>query len=295
MEKIYSPQKFLITFLLLNLLVSRQIWSNAVENDCFESPRNWKISPFQKNLKGLTRAKYEHLINQFQKKFSPIIHENSGKKLIIMNLWEESRVNASATLDLDDNPIVKIYGGLARHPLIDEDTLNLFLCHELGHHLGGEPKKLHPHTQLPTWSSAEGQADYFAASDCMQFLLEDSFDPKSFSKNSQLKFQALFKASECKTEICLRIFKAGYKAGKIISDIRKDTAPVIPLGELPPAQETILKHSNSQCRFKTFTTGAQCSDFLLSHSFQTQLDGHKICLQSQVSELLRPKCWFRGE
>ena len=59
---------------------------------------------------------------------------------------------------------IRIYGGLYRHPAMDDDGLQLVVCHELGHHFGGYPFK------GEHWSSAEGQADYFATQSCARRL-----------------------------------------------------------------------------------------------------------------------------
>jgi hypothetical protein len=49
------------------------------------------------------------------------------------------------------------------------DHFDVILCHELGHLLGGAPKKKNYFNRSGDWASVEGESDYFAAS-CVQEL-----------------------------------------------------------------------------------------------------------------------------
>jgi Zn-dependent protease with chaperone function len=70
-------------------------------------------------------------------------------------LWESSSINAQAWR-LGAARYVRVYGGLARHPIVTKSGLALMLAHETGHHLGGPPSD--PATPWLTW---QGQADFF--------------------------------------------------------------------------------------------------------------------------------------
>ena len=52
-----------------------------------------------------------------------------------------------------------MFGGLARHKLVTPDGFALVACHEMGHHLGGAPRR-------GGWASNEGQSDYYATTKC---------------------------------------------------------------------------------------------------------------------------------
>src|SRR5690606_4595293 len=95
----------------------------------------------------------------------------NGKKLIINLDWADKNINAYASLDMEDNPIINITGGMLTHPEMTSDAIGLIICHELGHFYGGSPKKLRGRSTKRSWSSAEGQADYFATAHCMKKLL----------------------------------------------------------------------------------------------------------------------------
>ena len=97
---------------------------------------------------------------------TPIIAE-MGAKLVMNNNWKSSTVNASAQQS-GSNWQVNMYGGLARHPLVTVDGFMMVVCHELGHHIGGAPRK---GGWGSVWASNEGQADYFAGLKCMRRVL----------------------------------------------------------------------------------------------------------------------------
>ena len=63
-----------------------------------------------------------------------------GAELKIISDWKESMANAFAQRE-DNTWIIRVLGGLARHHLMTEDAFILVLCHEMGHHIGGAPKR----------------------------------------------------------------------------------------------------------------------------------------------------------
>jgi hypothetical protein len=63
-----------------------------------------------------------------------------------------------------------MFGGLARHETITEDGFATVVCHEIGHHIGGAPKK--SSWWGSSWASNEGQADYFGTSKCLRKMME---------------------------------------------------------------------------------------------------------------------------
>jgi hypothetical protein len=71
-------------------------------------------------------------------------------------LWVSDTVNAQA-VEILGRRIVKLYGGLARHPAMGQAGLAVALAHETGHHLGGAP-----FDQLLPWLSSEQRADEWA-------------------------------------------------------------------------------------------------------------------------------------
>ena len=106
----------------------------------------------------VTQASFRKMTDQFQLIFSPEVKKIRKKLVLDLRVNEGSdRHLVKAEADVQGkNAIVRLFGGMARHPLINLDGLTLILCHELGHHLAGPPIR---RSDFP-WSSAEGQADY---------------------------------------------------------------------------------------------------------------------------------------
>ncbi len=57
-----------------------------------------------------------------------------------------------------------ILGGTTRIEEFSQDAYAALICHELGHLIGGEPFQT---IAGADWASSEGQADFFAASQCL--------------------------------------------------------------------------------------------------------------------------------
>lgn len=82
------------------------------------------------------------------------------------------------------------------------------ICHEIGHHFDGFPKQIGS-----SWSSFEGQADYFSTLKCMKEVLKR--DPENeavalaLDLPSEVKKQCKFQfPKDIDFNICLRLAKA---------------------------------------------------------------------------------------
>lgn len=82
--------------------------------------------------------------------------------------WFESPLVHASYVGLPENGVfvheLTIFGGLLRLPETSPETATLILCHELGHGIGGPPYKS---GGMSGEASVEGQADYFATSECL--------------------------------------------------------------------------------------------------------------------------------
>ena len=96
---------------------------------------------------------------------------------------------------------------------MSKDVLNLVLCHELGHFDGGLPKKFRGYSQMLSWSSAEGQADYFSTSVCFREVIESEAPGPT---NSAPSYEAELSPSQiCKTDkVCSRMLVAGFQVNE---------------------------------------------------------------------------------
>lgn len=97
------------------------------------------ISTSDKAANNMTEARFNEIINNVEAIYSPII-STCGKQLEIERKWDDGTVNAYAQ-QVGNVWKVSMFGGLARHQVVTDDAFALVVCHELGHHLGSQPKK----------------------------------------------------------------------------------------------------------------------------------------------------------
>lgn len=126
-----------------------------------------------------------------------------------------------------------ILGGTTRVPGMTLHAYAAAVCHEVGHVLGGAPYQT---MQGFEWSSAEGQADYFAASVCL---------PRYFESLGYKK-----------EEIADQVEKAGYELLSSLSPYSSDTKNQ-PLERFKKEEQktssTLFNNYPSiQCRYETF-------------------------------------------
>lgn len=138
------------------------------------------------------------------------------------------------------------------------------------------------------WASTEGQADYFAAKECMRKVL--------VSDEKEIKMPKAVKAA-CREQyeqpedfkICLRTAKAGEDFGKrdfLLShydsepeEVHQATISLLKsFGPYPDLGYRFTGYPSSQCRTDTFYQGALC--------------GKEVC---ELGVGARPVCWFSGK
>lgn len=242
-----------------------------------------------KSFNGISETDFNQILNKVQTVMEPEIKKVFNKNLIIERRWSDSAIDAYATRDDLNNPVIVMNGGLARHPLMTKDGFLLLVCHELGHHLGGAPKILRGNSGLRSWSSAEGQADYFATTKCL---------PKFFrlggqSKNSDndIDLNNLAPAlSNCRDDVCTRIVLSGLAVSQVFASLVKGTPePSLVVKDYTTVEKTIYNHPNPQCRLDTYISGANC-DSEIEIPFDINDPKVGACIKDQGS---RPMCWFR--
>ena len=79
--------------------------------------------------------------------------------LVLNADWESPFFGAGVSL-FENNFRLMILGGTTRIKGLTPDAYAAVICHELGHVIGGSPFQT---IAFAEWSSAEGQADFFAA------------------------------------------------------------------------------------------------------------------------------------
>lgn len=273
--------------ILLYILVNSSFASEAHYN-CFpENNLRIPVSKITKSIKksGLSELQYHSILDAFESVWSPIIESKYKKQLVIKREWENSKVNAHATRDDIDNPVLVINGGLARHKNMNRDGLLLILCHELGHQFGGAPKAFRGRSERRSWSSAEGQADYFATNKCMPKLIE-----KDILNSVSMGIKDV--NGYCQSFNCNRILSGAMSVGKLFASLRRDwQEPSLEGKSKIIVNSTNHKHPTPQCRLDTFIAGSNCNAGL---DIDFDNVDYKIgsCLRDIDPGAARPSCWF---
>lgn len=194
-------------------------------------------------------------------------------KNFIVKIVEENRINAYATLNEDDIPVVSITSKMLHHEFMNKNVLKLLICHELGHAYGGFPKQFRGRSELKSWSTAEGQADYYSALVCARKLkFEQTKKFYSICKDDQ-KCQSMVDAAVNLSKIYAEIKFWPYELS--VSDPDRNIV-----------HTTELTHPNPQCRLDTFINAIRCLK-----STKASIEGKPFYTCTQ-SEARQPSCWM---
>lgn len=275
----------MLSFFLLFSLVS-----NACD-DGFIKRNNFKIPVISHLANDLDESTFKKTIRKFESFFMPYIESEHRAELQVIGSWFSSNVNAYA--DQKDNKwLITIYGGIARHKAISIDGLNLILCHELGHHMGGYPKK-----GTNKWSSAEGQSDYYATMKCLRKLWQNEDNHKKIKDRlvPQTVKDLCYKSftSNQDRSLCQRMSLAGKSVALMIQDLDHDSIePMFNTPDTSVVRSINYMHPYAQCRLDTLFQGSICPvHFTKNFSDDDEVlgschsrNGHSIGI--------RPRCWF---
>lgn len=168
----------------------------------------------------------EHL-KQREFSLTLVLLPEFGNELKLTINEEDSSLNAYATFDDQSRPVIIVNRGLLNHEKMTKELLDLFLCHEMGHISGGEPKLVRRNGK-ESWSSVEGQADYYATQVCMDFL--------GYTEEQTLRQSILFTA-------LIASLKGHSELPKIETPERFEVA------------RTLQTHPSPQCRLDTLIAG----------------------------------------
>ncbi len=278
------------SYLMVSLLFSISSFADFPQNSLRFPKRNIAFKSVFSNE--ITEFKANQMSKRFIESWGSIVEKEFKKKLIINIDWKNDRVNAHATRDKKKNLIINLLGGMVRHPEMTEDSLLFILCHELGHHLGGAPKKFRGRSNKRGWSSIEGQADYFAASKCLPKIFANKKETKILEKIENYR-ELDFDSSPCKTDQCQRIILSGLAVGKVFASLREDwSSPSIIHPSPVEVVETSQKHPDPQCRLDTIIAGALCYTKQALNPFDNDDPKPGACIRPDENISARPKCWY---
>jgi len=253
-------------------------------------PENpWSI-PIGLETSGISEEAFYQIIKEAEEIYEKIVDEKNAE-LIIYKSWGSNTVNAYADRSDDGRKWELIfYGGLARHPQMTEDGFRLTICHELGHHFGGAPKK-----PGNTWSSAEGEADFYGSLKCLKKWWQNQ-DLNQWYKETQIPEIVESKCRQAYAEkhsqlLCMRSSLAGRSVAMVMKEIEWESLE--PRFETPDpkiANNTLLGHPSPQCRLDTYFQGSLCN---VNSRDDLDDDNVRIGVCPQNAELgFRPLCWF---
>jgi len=243
---------------------------------------------------GLTEEQFNNVITKVITEYEPVI-KSLGAELVVERNWTDATVNAYA-MQSGKKWTVAMFGGLARHQAITEDGFALVVCHELGHHIGGAPKKAGQWAS--PWASNEGQADYFATLKCLRKVwLND--DNRSIVSSMKLP-EALIRSCGSSWvwnndfDMCLRLGMAGDSVAQLFAGLRGQSTPAkFDTPDPKVVTKTDDNHPATQCRLDTYLQGALCTaDYREDVSPKEEVTG--TCHAKLGYDYgLRPLCWFK--
>lgn len=260
----------------------------------FVPENNLKISVNAKRLGGITEEQFNNAIERVEAIYAPLVAQEGGK-LVIDRAWDDGTVNAYAQRS-GTTWMVNMFGGLARHETITEDGMSLVVCHEIGHHIGGAPKKTSMYSN--SWASNEGQSDYFANLKCLRrvFLNENNMMivrqmknvPEALTNACKLAWKT---ASD--RAICIRGGMAGDSVAKLFAALRNAAPGKFETPDAKVVTKTDDNHPAHQCRLDTYFQGSLC-EVGMNENVATDSEVAGTCHGSLGHTVgLRPTCWFK--
>jgi hypothetical protein len=257
-----------------------------------------------KGVLGIDADQFNRAIDKVEEVYAPIV-SSMGGKLDIERNWDDGTVNAYASRS-GRTYKVAMFGGLARHATITEDAMSLVVCHEIGHHIGGAPKKggstsggwWGGSAGASTWASNEGQADYFATLKCLRktFLNDNNAEIVSKMNVPSMVSEACAKANKRnadETAVCIRMSMAGKSVADLFSSLSRLPEAKFDTPDRKIVSSTDDNHPKAQCRLDTYFQGSLC-DINMNEDV-SQTDEVKATCHPSLGHTkgTRPLCWFK--
>jgi hypothetical protein len=256
------------------------------ENDLY-------ISVDDKAAAGINQTQFNRVIDKVINVYEDIVADHGGE-LLVERKWMNGTVNAYAK-QVEGTWIVSMFGGLARHKNVTEDGFTLVVCHELGHHLGGAPRKFR--NGKIVWASNEGQADYWGTMKCLRKVWANDRNTivmrnKVIDSSVKKKCAATYRDKE-QMALCTRTAMAGKSIASLFRALRKlPTAVSFTTPADKPVDSTYHGHPLPQCRLDTFLRASLCQvPAYVDVSYVDASVG--TCTRADGQEKAsRPTCWY---
>jgi hypothetical protein len=270
--------------------------------DGFLPENDFYIPADQKSINGITEEEFNKAIDEVEVIYAPII-SSMGAKLEINRNWSDGTVNAYAQQS-GKTWKVAMFGGLARHATITKDAMALVVCHEIGHHIGGAPKKgasaggWWGGAGAASWASNEGQSDYFATLKCLRkSWINDNNEAIVKSLNAPKivtdMCKKTYKKNKVDTALCVRTSMAGKSVSDLFSALGKLPETKFETPDAKVVGKTDDNHPKSQCRLDTYYQGSLC-DVNMNEDVSQKEEVQGTCHGSLGHKVgTRPLCWFK--
>jgi hypothetical protein len=194
--------------------------------------------------------------------------------------WKKPYFTAFAQKEGEKHFSINFWGGLARIPGMTNNSLALVACHEIGHFWGGEPMS---HLDHISWSSTEGQSDYFATGTCLKrYLKQTTADNDHLHIQTQATAYTLCRvqySDDLDFSVCLKSIEAAKGFAKVLNYLSEND---LRLDITTPSSQVVFRtlynsYPPQQCRLDTFVNGSLCPE------------EEYPC---QIGLGQRPACWY---
>ena len=276
-------------------LLSAQSFAASVHMCNFAPENNLYISADDKNAGTMTEERFNKIIDRVEAVYKPIV-KTKGGNLVVQRNWTDGTVNAYASRS-GSTWNVAMFGGLARHKFVTDDGFMMVVCHELGHHIGGAPKKDDRWGMGKSWATNEGQADYFGTMKCLRNYFQDEDNQAVVAKMKipavvTAKCSTVYKSQE-EIAICQRSAMAGYSVGRLFNDLSGDGVVDFSKPDAAVVKTTYHNHPASQCRLDTYYQAALCDKALTDEVSATDEFAGVCALKNGDAIGNRPSCWYK--
>lgn len=240
----------------------------------------------------------KHVVAVFEKELVQPIHETfrRGFKIYFDTTAPFTVPIVAATANRTGQDWnVAIYGAALAHPRLTLDGFVILMCHELGHHFGGLPKRAQG---SDTWASIEGQADYYATAVCAKYFFDLIPPPQTAEVTPQLLEARMRCASRITDPAAARLCARSLLASESFMESLKDRdlswddsdPQIVPLTVGTHRDDTDrFPYPSDSCRMQTLRHGALCQQIPRPTSddvLGTSLRNERYC------ENDRPRCWW---
>lgn len=311
--------KFTKLFLLSSLItISSTGFSHGESGHSFVDPKfenpGIPVPSYEEGLsfqQGLTQEQFNESIDSAESAFDKAgFFKAYGASVEYRKDWESKVINAQAEKE-GSKWWILMYGGLARHKLVDQDVFEGVICHELGHLLAGWPQRRGNSSDQNGLIGSEGNSDYYAIFACAEFLWQDQ-DEKNAAARENVKPEnkkfcdEVYPDEEALQNKCYRKVTASFGLASLLAELGREKAVSLEEDKLDASVVTRSNpyHPKAQCRFDTYRAAAACKKYESWNHESYPSNKEELSAQTcdgtypesplaVIKEGFRPKCWFK--